>query len=614
MDSNLEEKIKILIVDDEKSIIEIFSYIFQSRGFYFEVGTTGKEALMRLKQNSFNIIIIDIKLPDMNGIELLKKIKKKYPELICIIITAYANVKNAINALKEGADEYFVKPLIVKKLVNKIEDMMKKKSLKKELKKANQQLTGLVESITDHICLVDKQQNIVWVNDVTNRTFGPNLIGKKCYTVFHRYQHVCESCIVEKTFTDCKIYEHETMVIDKNGNERIFWCISNVAERDLDGSPKTVIEISRDITERKKIQEKLMKAERRFRSLYENISGGILIVGSDYVIKDVNDRTCEITGFKKDELIGQPCDILCPKGSQSKKCPIWEKGQKGFKGMDTTIKCKDGTKNPILKNANKIEIDDKIYILENFQDISTQKRLEKELSEKNKLIAIGNLAGGVAHELNTPLASISLSMEYLLELFKKTDISTVKNEIIKDLKDNLTQIDLCSRILNKLYQFSKKIELKYEKISLNQILNKIITTPSISKRISNKIKIVTNFEDNININGDYEYIFEVFQNLIENSIDSFDSLTQINPKIEIILRKVEKKALIKIIDNGIGIKKKDLSRIYDPFFTTKEVKNSSGLGLSISKGIIEKHGGKMTINSKFGTGTEVIIHLPATLD
>ncbi|HML26029.1 MAG TPA: PAS domain-containing protein, partial [Methanomethylovorans sp.] len=83
---------------------------------------------------------------------------------------------------------------------------------------------------------------------------------------------------------------------------------------------------------------------------------GTLIIGQDYIIEDVNHKTCEITGFSKEELVGQLCDILCPKGSGSKKCPIWVEGLNGFQGMDTTIKCKDGRKNPILKNTKRISL------------------------------------------------------------------------------------------------------------------------------------------------------------------------------------------------------------------------------------------------------------------
>ncbi len=147
----------------------------------------------------------------------------------------------------------------------------------------------------------------------------------------------------------------------------------------------------KDISEYKSIEKKLKEKKENFEILYEHIPGGILLVNEDYQIVDVNERACEISGFSKEELIGGLCDLLCPKGSKSKECPIWEKNIDSFKNMDTMIKCKDDSLNPIIKNANKIEIDDVPYILESFQDISEQKNLEEELMEsKKKLEQINN--------------------------------------------------------------------------------------------------------------------------------------------------------------------------------------------------------------------------------
>ena len=173
-------------------------------------------------------------------------------------------------------------------------------------------------------------------------------------------------------------------ILTKSGE--IKWVILHIwARKDLNGVITHWLGILLDITKRKLSEQKLKESEERFKILYENIAEGTFIIGSDYVIKDINDRTSHITGYKKDELIGQKCDIVCPNGSDSKKCLIWEKGQEEFKGMNTAIKCKDGRLNPIIKNAKKINLEGKIYILENFQDIAERKLVEQKLktSEEN---------------------------------------------------------------------------------------------------------------------------------------------------------------------------------------------------------------------------------------
>ena len=142
--------------------------------------------------------------------------------------------------------------------------------------------------------------------------------------------------------------------------------------------------IQQDITERKKTEEALKNSQNVLKTILQNIPGGFLMIGEDYKIYQVNDRTCEISGFSEEELVGELCDIICPMGSASKECPIWAENFGGFNSIDTAVKCKDGHKNPVLKNAIIIMIDGKKYVLENFQDISKRKQSEKTLKESEE--------------------------------------------------------------------------------------------------------------------------------------------------------------------------------------------------------------------------------------
>lgn len=118
-------------------------------------------------------------------------------------------------------------------------------------------LTAMLQSIGDHISIIDADLNIVWANDVAKERFGNNIIGKKCHEAYHNSSTPCEPspCISKQAFADGKIHEHDTEVIDTEGNTVYFHCTANVALRDSDGNPTRVIEISRDITELKKAEE-----------------------------------------------------------------------------------------------------------------------------------------------------------------------------------------------------------------------------------------------------------------------------------------------------------------------------------------------------------------------
>lgn len=198
--------------------------------------------------------------------------------------------------------------------------------------------------------------------------------------------------VIDNIFSGGRLVYGENINYTCGGKKIYVYTTWSAVPGHVDNYDKVIVSIE-DITERKKAEKKLKQSEKRLQTLYENITSGTLIIGDDYRIRDVNKRTCEITGYSRDELIGELCDIVCPKGSKSLKCPIFEKGKTEFKGMDTKIKCKDGSQNPILKNAKSLEIGDKQYIMENFQDIRERKRFEERiLKEKQKIEKLHDVA------------------------------------------------------------------------------------------------------------------------------------------------------------------------------------------------------------------------------
>ncbi len=140
-------------------------------------------------------------------------------------------------------------------------DITEREKAELELKKNEEKVSAILQSVPDHMSMMDKDLNIVWANDVAKRIFGEDIIGKKCYTVYHGRKEPCEPypCLTLKTFQDGKIHEHDTQVTDKDGKIIYFHCTANVALRDEEGKPQAVLEISRDITENKKAEEELKK-------------------------------------------------------------------------------------------------------------------------------------------------------------------------------------------------------------------------------------------------------------------------------------------------------------------------------------------------------------------
>lgn len=145
----------------------------------------------------------------------------------------------------------------VKELEN---ESLAHKETEKAARSNEEKVAGIISSITDHMSMMDDKHNIVWANNVAKKLFGTDLVGKKCYRTYHGYDSPCEPCVVRKCFENGGVHEHETVVTREDGGEMVFWCVASVAERHSDGQPKTVVEISRDITERKKAEDKLRQA------------------------------------------------------------------------------------------------------------------------------------------------------------------------------------------------------------------------------------------------------------------------------------------------------------------------------------------------------------------
>ncbi len=364
----------------------------------------------------------------------------------------------------------------------------------------------------------------------------------------------------------------------------------------------------------------LQKKEEKYHLIMENSNDLISLLNGRLEFEFINNKTYfRMLGYTRDELIGKcVLNFIHPDDSVHTINNFIKGFETGQGYIEHRIRHKKGDYIWIETRGRKlIDTDGKNKLLFIGKNINKYKLIElkliknqKELLERRKLVSIGQLVADIAHSLKTPLSNINLTVDYLLNLinFQKIfpDPKTIHDEII-DLKN---EVDFCTQIVKNLLQFSRKVDLNLKKFELNNLLTGLISSPAIISRLREKnIEIFFQNEENIMLFGDKTLLFQVFQNIINNSIDALEEV-QYRPNIRITISKLESQYEIKFIDNGRGIKKSDLPRIFEPFFSTKQVGKGTGLGLPISRGIIRKHGGDITINSVYGKGTEVIINIP----
>jgi C4-dicarboxylate-specific signal transduction histidine kinase len=229
--------------------------------------------------------------------------------------------------------------------------------------------------------------------------------------------------------------------------------------------------------------------------------------------------------------------------------------------------------------------------------------LEEELFHAEKLASIGQLAAGVAHEINNPLTNISL---LTTSIRRKTD-----DPVIIEKLDKLTvQRKIAARIVNDLLQFSRKTEPKFKKINLADVVSKALEL--LVQKEAGKVIIQNNLEGHkLWVRGDTDLLRQVFINIFENAYDEMvDGGTMVIDYKSIGLDLIE----LEISDSGPGIPENILGKIFDPFFSTKQAEMGTGLGLSICHGIIKIHEGKIYAQNHKPHGASFFIQLPRWKD
>jgi signal transduction histidine kinase len=255
---------------------------------------------------------------------------------------------------------------------------------------------------------------------------------------------------------------------------------------------------------------------------------------------------------------------------------------------------------------NKIQfIADKYFFKGSIAQIEQENMLLKEeLQQSEKLKAVATLAAGMAHEIKNPLTSIKIFTEYLPEKYTDQDFIEKFRKIVGG------EVDKINNIVSQLLEFAKPKQLELKKCVIASILDETMELLS-NDFIKHRVRIVKDYKTpSLVLTIDPIQIKQAMLNIILNSIDAMKNTEgQIN--IRIFTEELINSAVIEIEDNGCGIAGKNITRIFDPFFSTKDT--STGLGLSVVHGIIEKHNGKINISSESDSGTKVTIRLPLSL-
>lgn len=273
------------------------------------------------------------------------------------------------------------------------------------------------------------------------------------------------------------------------------------------------------------------------------------------------------------------------------------------------------------------------YLIEKLEMVNEEIReTQEQLANAEKLASIGQLAAGVAHEINNPLSSI---MIYASMLKKKIEKSSYDPQSVEDLKLIIDEANRCRNIVTNLLNFARQGKLRISNVNIVELLNNIIRLIKIKPEFTNVSITINNSlqqntgeissqnsdnqymiietqqsltQDENTIEADSDQLKQAFLNIIINACEALESRD--NKQVIINIAKEKEKVIIEITDTGVGIPPENMSKIFTPFFTTKKMGKGTGLGLAITYGIIKMHKGDIKVKSEIGKGTSFIITLP----
>jgi len=364
----------------------------------------------------------------------------------------------------------------------------------------------------------------------------------------------------------------------------------------------------------KNLLEALKTSEYRFRTLFENTPIGIGVTSFNGEAIECNDAMLQLVGSAKSEIkrINFKDIYNSPNEGEMLIKEVQKKG--AIHNVETKMKRNDGTIYHARLNISQIQLDDKNLLLIIAEDITSQKNLEIQLQQAHKMESIGTLAGGIAHDFNNILGIIVGNTELAIDDFPEWNPA----------RHNLEEIRIASfrarDVVRQLLSFARKTKLEKKPTNIIPIVKESLQL--LRSSIPTSIEIRQNIPiDMDTILADPTQINQILINLCTNA----DHAMKDGGIIDVILKNVElgenataqyhelnpgPYVNLTVSDTGHGIPKEKIDRIFDPYFTTKEVGKGTGMGLAVVHGIVQGHNGLITVESELGKGTTFSIFFP----
>jgi PAS domain S-box-containing protein len=633
---------KLLLVDDEEGIRKVLGIALSDAGYTVFSAKNGEEALRIFRKETPPIVLTDIKMPGMDGIELLQKIKHENPDTEVIMITGHGDMDLAIKSLKYQAVDFVTKPINddvleialnrahekirmrqqLREYTENLEDLVREKSAKlieverqvavgqavEGFSSAMRDIAGDLEGgltyFNEMPCFVsvhNPKLKIIAVNPLYKERLGDK-VGRNSWDVYTPKTGAKFKCPAEETFKTGKGLRTKATVKTSNGDKAPV-IVHTAPIRNQDGDVELVVEISADITEVNRLRKELHRTQQRYQQLFDEVPCYISVQDRQFRLTATNRR------FKEDFDVeyGAFChEVYKHRDEPCPNCPVaktFEDGQSHQTEMVVTSKAGEQYNvliwtAPLRNTAGEIT-----HVMEMSTNITQIRKLQDHLS------SLGLKISSISHGIKGLLTGLDGGM-YLME----TGFAKAKPERVQEgWTDVKTIVSRVRKLVHNILFFAKERELKFDRIDGLNFAEDVASTvePKIK---ANGIEFVCDFDTSLReLEIDAGVVRLALINILENALDAcVEDDAHKRPKIVFRVQQDEKQIQFEIKDNGIGMDRETRESLFTLFFSSKGNKGT-GLGLFIADKIIDQHGGKISVESRPGQGSRFKIMIPQSV-
>ncbi len=545
----------------------------------------------------------------------------------------------------------------VRQVVRVLETTVSHKQSEERLKEQESKFRLIADTARDAIIMIDSAGEVTYWNNAAEELFGytaDEMMGQELHVVvapkhlhsayiegFQRFQETGTGPAIGKTL--------ELPAIRKDGSE-VTIELSLAAAQSHDGWH--AIGVVRDISERKKAEASLQESEQRFRAIFEDSADGI-VIGDLETLKFtmVNKKILRMLGYESSQIQHLCFEDIWAESWKDKMKKLFESlpSEGAHTISDCEVRRKDGRSFHADLVVSLLSLSGRPHFMAIIRDITERKALEYQMAQMQKLQSIGQLAAGIAHEINTPMQYIGDNTLFLkdafgdisralnalrsgktssgqdvqrasspCDAFENMDVDFISEEIPKAIDQILEGVERVTQIVKAMKDFSHPDDKVASPFDVNKAIQSTVTIAR------NEWKYVADCELDLdpNIPPVHGFQGEFNQAILNMVVNAAHAIAQVvgdgsngKGKIMITTRRDGNWVEVRIKDTGCGIPKDIRNRIFDPFFTTKEIGKGTGQGLTIAHSVIvEKHKGTLTFETEEGKGTTFVIRLPIKRD